>query len=92
MRQKMQAANTPAERAKLMKEHMKLMQSGMAMLGQMRGGTTGMSGMMNMQMERRMAMMEQMMQMMVDLRGSPAPQVTLTAYRTFSCALISNRF
>ena len=59
-------AKTPAERAKLMEDHMKLMQSGMAMLGQLRGGTTGMGGMMNMQMERRMAMMEQMMQMMVD--------------------------
>ena len=59
-------AKTPAERAKLMEDHMKLMQSGMAMLGQMRGGTAGMGGMMNMQMERRMAMMEQMMQMMVD--------------------------
>ena len=66
MRQKMQAAKTPAERAKLMEDHMKLMQSGMAMLGQMRGGTACMGGMMNMQMERRMAMMEQMMQMMVD--------------------------
>lgn len=110
MHQKMQAAKTPAERARLMDEHMKLMQSGMAMMGQMRGtgamggaggpgyggmqhgapggrhpggmppgaqgtasqpspgGGTGMSGMMGMhtQMERRMALMEQMMQMMVD--------------------------
>jgi hypothetical protein len=126
MRQKMQAARTPAERAALMDEHMKLMQSGTAMMGQMRGGaagTPGMGGMgpggmgsggmgsggmgsggmgpggmgpggmgmmapgaqggtatppaagrpgmgpmmgMHAQMERRMALMEQMMQMMVD--------------------------
>jgi hypothetical protein len=37
-------AKTPAERAKLMEDHMKLMQSGMAMLGQLRGGTAGMGG------------------------------------------------
>ncbi len=78
MHQKMQAAQTPTERAALMSEHMKLMQSGMAMMGQMRGtapaaagGMPGMGGMgdmmgMHMQMERRMTMMEQMMQMMVD--------------------------
>lgn len=79
MHQKMQAAKTAAERAKLMDEHMKLMQSGMAMMGQMRGGAGqppatnagamgnvgGMMGM-HMHMERRMALMEQMMQMMVD--------------------------
>ncbi|MDD2729951.1 hypothetical protein [Malikia sp.] len=75
MHQKMLAARTPAERAALMNEHMKLMQSGMAMMEQMRGaapaaagGMPGMGGMMgrHMQMERRMAMMEQMMQMMLD--------------------------
>ena len=81
MHQKMQAAQTPTERAALMSEHMKLMQSGMAMMGQMRGtapaaagampGMSSMGGMgdmmgMHMQMERRMTMMEQMMQMMVD--------------------------
>lgn len=99
MHQRMQAAKTPAERAALMDEHMKLMQSGMAMMGQLRGGASGTSpmagmgagpgmgmappagqaapagppanrgmGMMGMhdRMERRMAMMEQMMQMMVD--------------------------
>lgn len=41
MHQRMQAAKTPAERAALMDEHMKLMQSGMAMMGQLRGGTGG---------------------------------------------------
>ena len=98
MHQRMQAAKTPAERAALMDEHMKLMQSGMAMMGQLRGGTMspgaamgagpgmgrapppdqaapatslanpGMQGRMGMhdRMEGRMAMMEQMMQMMVD--------------------------
>lgn len=118
MHQRMQAARTPAERAALMDEHMKLMQSGMAMMGQMRsagaagmGGMMGgmgggpgmggpgmappagqaapgtppagaqgmggmMGGMMNMHahMERRMAMMEMMMQMMVDRAAAiPAP-------------------
>lgn len=104
MHQRMQSAKTPAERAAMMDEHMKLMQSGMAMMGQMRGmgssggmgamggpgnqggmgmmppqpsgpgagqgapAMPGMAGMMGMhqQMERRIAMMEQMMQMMVD--------------------------
>ncbi len=54
MHQRMQSAKTPAERAALMDEHMKLMQSGMSMMG------------MHQQMEKRMAMVEQMMQMMVD--------------------------
>ncbi len=49
MHQRLQSARTPAERAALMDEHMKLMQSGMAMMGQMRGmgggGMTGMGGM-----------------------------------------------
>jgi len=89
MHHRMQAARSPAERAALMDDHMKLMQSGMAMMGQMRGmgmmappaagtgpapaasampGMGGMAGMMGMhqQMERRLALMEQMMQMMVD--------------------------
>lgn len=37
MHGKMQAAKTPAERAALMKEHMKLMQAGMSMMGTMGG-------------------------------------------------------
>jgi len=67
MHQRMQSANTPAERANLMAEHKKLMHSGIGMMGQMRAAG-GMPGMMSMhlQLERRMAMMEQMMQMMVD--------------------------
>lgn len=78
---RMQAAKTPAERQALMDEHMKVMQSGMDMMSQMGGGQSmgmgsmggasggmGSGGMMDMHgaMERRMAMMEQMMQMMVD--------------------------
>ncbi len=38
MHQKMMAAKTPAERSGLMKDHMKAMQDGMAMMGQMGGG------------------------------------------------------
>lgn len=95
MHKKMQAAKTPAERSALMDEHMKLMQSGMTMMGAGNSGGMGMgmmqqgaqakpaapaasgnSGMgggimgMHAQMERRMAMMEQMMQMMVDRQAA----------------------
>ena len=95
MHKKMQAAKTPAERSALMDEHMKLMQSGMAMMGAGNSGGMGMGmmqqgaqakpaapaasgdsgmggGMMGMhaQMERRMAMMEQMMEMMVDRQAA----------------------
>jgi outer membrane murein-binding lipoprotein Lpp len=38
MHQKMMAAKTPAERAALMKDHMRTMQDGMVMMGQMSGG------------------------------------------------------
>ena len=95
MHKKMQAAKTPPERSALMDEHMKLMQSGMAMMGAGNSGGMGMGmmqqgaqakpaapaasgnsgmggGMMGMHahMERRMAMMEQMMQMMVDRQAA----------------------
>ena len=95
MHKKMQAAKTPAERSALMDEHMKLMQSGTAMMGAGNSGGTGMGmmqqgaqakpaapaasgnsgmggGMMGMhaQMQRRIAMMEQMMQMMVDRQAA----------------------
>jgi acyl-CoA reductase-like NAD-dependent aldehyde dehydrogenase len=74
MHQKMQAAQTPAERARLMQRHRNLMQESMSMMSQMRGdahGMAGMSGMCGMMdihrsMERRMAMMEQIMQMVID--------------------------
>ena len=42
MHKKMQAAKTPAERSALMDEHMKLMQSGMAMMGAGNSGGMGM--------------------------------------------------
>ncbi len=42
MHKKMQAAKTPAERSALMDEHMKLMQSGMTMMGAGNSGGMGM--------------------------------------------------
>ena len=84
MHQKMQAAKTPAERAALMKDHMKAMQDGMAMMGQMGGmpmrdsGKSSMPGTAHMQkdmMQRRMDMMEMMMQMMMDREAARPPAV-----------------
>ncbi len=83
MHQKMAAAKTPEERAALMKNHMKTMQDGMAMMGQMRGGMmgggmgmgTGKGGMSmsSEMMGKRMDMMEMMMQMMMDREGMKPP-------------------
>jgi len=82
MHQKMMAARTPAERAALMNDHMKTMQDGMAMMGQMGGGMPmqggGMSSMsggpsMQKNMMQRMDMMEMMMQMMVDGEAAMPP-------------------
>ena len=42
MHKKMQAAKTPAERSALMDEHMKLLQSGMTMMGAGNSGGMGM--------------------------------------------------
>lgn len=76
MHNKMMAAKTPEERNALMSEHMKLMQSGMGMMGRM--GLGAMAGKPdNMAarqglMEQRMDMMQSMMQMMMD-RTAPAP-------------------
>jgi hypothetical protein len=77
MHDKLQAAKTPEERAALMEEHMKLMHDGMAMMGRMRGGKSGM-GMGGMPtgpeaMGRRMDMMETMMQMVVDREALKQP-------------------
>ena len=81
MHDKMMAANAPEERAKLMQEHMKVMQDGMTMMGQMRGGKRGM-GMGGMGGEKsmgpemlgkRMDMMEMMMQMMMDREAMKPP-------------------
>ncbi|MES2226807.1 MAG: hypothetical protein V4540_03440 [Pseudomonadota bacterium] len=82
MHQKMAAAKTSEERAALMKDHMKTMHDGMGMMGQMRGGMMGGTGMesgkgeMRMDpemMKRRMDMMEMMMQMMMDREGMKPP-------------------
>lgn len=79
MHEKMMNAKTPEERSKLMAEHMKAMQDGMAMMGgmssagmgDMKGmqGAPGMSGDMGARqqmMEKRMEMMQTMMKMMMD--------------------------
>ena len=76
MHDKMMAAKTPEERNALMAEQMKLMQSGMGMMGRMGpGAMAGKPGDMAARqgmMEQRMDMMQSMMQMMVD-RMAPAP-------------------
>ena len=76
MHEKMLAAKTPEERNALMTEHMKLMQNGMGMMGQMGSGAmAGKPGDMaacHAMMEQRMEMMQSMMQMMMD-RMVPAP-------------------
>ena len=82
MHEKMMAAKTPEERSKLMAEHMKAMQDGMAMMGAMSGagmgdmkgkgdmkgmpGMTGDMGARHQMMEKRMEMMQTMMKMMMD--------------------------
>jgi hypothetical protein len=81
MHQKMMVAKTPADRTALMKDHMKTMQDGMAMMGQMGGmpmqdgGKFSMSGAppMHKDMMQRMEMMELMMQMMVDREAASSP-------------------
>jgi len=71
MHEKMMSAKTPEERQALMTEHMKSMQNGMAMMGQMKApGAKPMSPEM---MGKRMNMMEMMMQMMMDREAARAP-------------------
>lgn len=79
--QKMMSAKTPEERSKLMADHMKAMQDGMAMMegmGDMKGmhGMAGMSGDMgarHQSMEKRMQMMQTMMKMMMErMHAAPA--------------------
>jgi len=83
MHDKMMSAKTPEERNKLMAEHMKSMQDGMAMMegmsGAGKGGMKGMPGMMgdmgahHQMMEKRMEMMQTMMKMMMDrMPAAPA--------------------
>jgi len=74
MHQKMMDAKTPDERQALMGEHMKAMQDGMAMMGQMhtsdgKGGARMSPEMMG----KRMDMMEMMMQMMMDREAARTP-------------------
>lgn len=64
MHEKFMNAKTPEERKALMDEHMKSMQSGMAMMGNMGKEKESTDNPMHMQM--RMDMMEMMMQMMMD--------------------------
>ncbi|MFZ2294852.1 MAG: hypothetical protein WB542_09150 [Polaromonas sp.] len=76
MHEKMMNARNPEERSKLMAEHMKAMQDGMAMMDGMSGaGMGGLKGMQGMagdmgtrqqMMEKRMEMMQTMMKMMMD--------------------------
>lgn len=77
MHEKMAAARTPEERQALMAEHMKTMHDGMAMMHEMHedgGPGAGMGGMSMgpRAMGRRMDMMEEMMQMMMDRESAPA--------------------
>lgn len=76
MHDRMLAAKTPEERNALMAEQMKLMQSGMGMMGRMApGAMAGKPGDMAARqgrIEQRMDMMQSMMQMLMD-RTAPAP-------------------
>jgi len=75
MHEKMMAAKTPEERQALMTEHMKSMQGGMAMMGQMKTPDAKSSGkpMSPEMMGKRMDMMEMMMQMMMDREAARTP-------------------
>ncbi len=76
MHEKMKGAKSPSERNKLMGDHMKAMQDGMAMMGDMKDmpAMPAMSGDMaahHQMMAKRMEMMQTMMKMMMD-RMPPA--------------------
>ncbi|MBA3059362.1 MAG: hypothetical protein KJ614_05500 [Gammaproteobacteria bacterium] len=83
MHDKMVSAKTPQERSKLMAEHMKAMQDGMAMMGDMSSagmgdmkampGMTGDMGAHHKMMAKRMQMMQMMMQMMMDRESAAMP-------------------
>lgn len=70
MHARMMTAKTAEERQALMADHMKAMQDGMAMMGQMKGEKGGMSPE---AMAKRMDMMEMMMQMMMDREAARPP-------------------
>ena len=79
MHAKMMAAKTVEERHALMADHMKAMQDGMTMMGQMKGAKPNRAPAGDMPMSpemmgKRMDMMEMMMQMMMDRQGTtPTP-------------------
>lgn len=73
MHDKMMAATTQEERQALMAEHMKTMRDGMAMMGQMQGGSATGMPMNSSSMGQRMDMMQMMMQMMMDREAAQAP-------------------
>ncbi len=77
MHDRMMAAKTPEQRNALMLEHMKAMQEGMAMMSgtppEGMGGVKGDMAAHHQTMEKRMEMMQAMMQMMMDrLPAAPA--------------------
>jgi hypothetical protein len=76
MHEKLMAAKTPEERYALMPQHLKTMQDGMAMMKEMSssGGRHFLKGNPTsiMLMDKRMEMIEAMMEMMMD-RVAPAP-------------------
>lgn len=75
MHEKITAAETPAEREALMPEHMKLMQESMSMLRGMSPATStsgaGNPAARQQILEKRVDMMESMMQMLVDGMSAP---------------------
>ncbi len=78
MHDRMSAAQTPEERAKLLQEHMKLMLEHLAMMGRMHGGKGGMGlghgmPMSPEMMGKRMDMMEMMMKTMLAREAMKAP-------------------
>jgi hypothetical protein len=79
MHEKMMNANTPEEKNALMVDHMETMKDGMSMMGNMGMSGLGKTAKMprdiatrQMMLEKRMDMMQSMMQMMVDRMPAPA--------------------
>jgi len=71
MHEKMMNAKTPQERAALMDEQMKVMQNGMSTMGMMGANSSGMPmSTRHESMEKRMDMMEMMMQAMMDRQAA----------------------
>lgn len=73
MHDKMMAAKTPEERSKLMAEHMKAMKDGMKMMDSMPSADMGDMDAHHKMMAKRMAMMQTMINMMMDqMPAAPA--------------------